>query len=140
MNALEIYSLFLLIVVVLLGCVVAKVAGDRGVPGDPLLWGIAGALVFIIALPLALLMAPDPKLAEEKNLARGDSKKCPQCAELVRKEALKCRFCGYDFIRPVAPREDTKQCPKCYESVMRQAVRCRHCGYEFEPRRVVRKL
>jgi hypothetical protein len=26
-----------------------------------------------------------------------DSKLCPDCAELVRTQARKCRFCGYEF-------------------------------------------
>ena len=26
--------------------------------------------------------------------AEGDLRKCPMCAELIRREALKCRFCG----------------------------------------------
>jgi hypothetical protein len=25
-------------------------------------------------------------------------RKCPQCAEWVKSEALKCRFCGFDFV------------------------------------------
>src|SRR5688572_18097200 len=31
-----------------------------------------------------------------------DEKKCSQCAELVKKEAVKCRFCGAELISGVA--------------------------------------
>lgn len=34
-------------------------------------------------------------------------KRCPDCAELVRAAARKCRFCGYRFDRPPEPEEAT---------------------------------
>jgi uncharacterized membrane protein YdbT with pleckstrin-like domain len=37
---------------------------------------------------------------EIENLSKPDTsdlKKCPQCAEFVKKDALKCKHCGYDF-------------------------------------------
>jgi hypothetical protein len=27
-------------------------------------------------------------------------RKCPQCAESVKRDALKCRFCGFNFPAP----------------------------------------
>lgn len=30
-------------------------------------------------------------------------RQCPQCAEWVKGEALRCRFCGFDFTAPAFP-------------------------------------
>src|SRR5258705_11180166 len=66
-----------------LGAVTAAIAVRRG--RNSFFWWLFGTTLFVLAIPLILIL-PD------KNL-----KRCPECAEPVRKEASKCRFCGYLF-------------------------------------------
>jgi hypothetical protein len=58
-------------------------------------------VLFIVALPHALphalLIKPDVQAIEREKLASGDSRKCPFCAEIVKREAVVCRYCGRDL-------------------------------------------
>jgi len=70
-----------LVAVILLGILVGYIAKQKG--RSPLLWGIYGALLFIVALPHILF-------TESKN-------QCPHCAETVKGEASVCKHCGRDL-------------------------------------------
>ena len=51
-----------------------------------------------VVLGLILVVAARPKQLSESDLLRsGDSKKCPQCAEIVKAEAKICKHCGNSF-------------------------------------------
>jgi hypothetical protein len=56
-----------------------------------------GFLLGPIGLVIALVMQTDHKELEHRSLRSGDTRKCPNCAEVVRAEAKKCRFCGSEL-------------------------------------------
>lgn len=84
----------ILIVAIIIGLLPAFIAQKKG--RDFVAWWIYGALLFIIALPHALLIKPDVKQIEREKLQSGDLRKCPFCAELIKSEAHVCRFFGRD--------------------------------------------
>lgn len=54
---------------------------------------LAGVLVLVLTNKNAERMLP--------SLADGTGRKCSSCAEIVRYEALKCRYCGTELAPPV---------------------------------------
>ena len=63
---------------------------------------IAGFLFSILLSPLiagfiVALRNPNSAALEGNRIARGNLKKCPSCAELVKIEAIKCKHCGAEL-------------------------------------------
>lgn len=80
------------VIACLLGLIPAAIAHSKG--RSFIGFWIYGALLFIVALPHALLMPADPQAIEAQRLSSGAHKKCPHCAEIVKVEAKVCRFCS----------------------------------------------
>jgi hypothetical protein len=93
-----------LIFVVLIGLIPAMIARSKG--REFVVWWLYGSLIFIVALPHALLLRPELKQVEEQQAAQG-LKKCPLCAEMIKPDARVCRYCGRDLPTEAAPAEPT---------------------------------
>ena len=91
----------LLVLWILCGVVSAVIAVNKGNSGCG--WFLLGVLLGPIGLVLSLVVQGKPALVEERRLASGESRRCPACAELVRREAVKCRFCGGELAPLVPP-------------------------------------
>lgn len=79
----------ILIVAALLGCITGAIAQRKGHSFGT--WWLFGALLFIVALPLALMAEPNEEARRQ----------CPHCRTWIDREASVCPQCSRD-VEPAA--------------------------------------
>ncbi len=96
-----------LIILLWIGCgvgagLIAQSKGRNGVG-----WGLLGFLFGPFGLLAAAIISPDEGVRTNREqragLQSGTLRRCPECAEPIQREALKCRFCAA-AVEPVAKR------------------------------------
>ena len=67
--------------------------------------GLSGINFFVLATLLSpiigiiatLILSPTTEEIEDKQIASGNKKRCPECLELVKVDASICKHCGHTF-------------------------------------------
>jgi hypothetical protein len=75
--------------------VVGIAAAHRGRSGAG--WLLLAVVISPLIAGLLVLALPDPNKERQQRELQKNSRKCPLCAELVRREAIVCKHCGRDL-------------------------------------------
>jgi RNA polymerase subunit RPABC4/transcription elongation factor Spt4 len=93
-------------------------------------WAGIGFILGPIGVIWVLVTARDQSALEAESLRSGKFKKCPFCAEVIKKDALVCKHCGGDQTKQPVPAQQKTYwvCPKCNETTETAKNTCWSCG------------
>ncbi len=89
------WSLSLVVYWVVCGVIGGIIAANKGLNAGS--WALGVGLIGPLGIVLVLVVGEDEEVVEEKALQSGTRRKCPQCAEIIKAAAVKCRYCGSEL-------------------------------------------
>ena len=84
------------IVWLVLAILVGVYASNKGRSGIGFFF-LAVLLSPLIGIIIAVLVSPNQEAIESDAIEKGSMRKCPNCAELIKKEAKICKHCHSDL-------------------------------------------
>ena len=117
---------------IICGIIGAVIAHNKGRSAEA--WGVVSFLLGPLGIVLALVTSPDETALEEQSLESGTSRKCPQCAEVVKAEAKQCRYCG-SALEPLPEPSIAGTCIICSFALRNPVPICPKCGTKDPLRR-----
>lgn len=71
-------------------------------------------------------VAPQIQGVQYQSIDSNHTKQCPECGELIKQGAIKCRYCGAEV-------QEVKlvECPYCKEMIRSDASKCKFCRSEL---------
>ena len=78
-------------VILFCGGIAAGIAQEKG--RNAFGWFILGLAVNFLAILFVSIAPTNQEKLDEKEISEGTRKRCPECDEVVRLKAKKCRYC-----------------------------------------------